>query len=133
MKKLITILCLLIAPVLLAEEKKEEQKITSEQLFVDALLLTENLAKILETAKDDESSKQAALKINAMVPRAQVISQKAKKLGMNNLSKEERASLTEKYRDRMMKATGKIIQLTNSLKGNKAVAAAMMAIKKAMQ
>ncbi|MCM8536585.1 MAG: hypothetical protein NE334_11670 [Lentisphaeraceae bacterium] len=133
MKKLITILCLLLTPVILAEEKKEEQKITSEQLFVDALLLTENLAKILETAKDKESSKQAALKINAMVPRAQVISQKAKKFGMNNLSKEERKTLTEKYRDRMMKATGKIIQLTNSLKGNKPVASAMMAIKQAMQ
>lgn len=133
MKKLIAILCLLVTPVLFAEDKKQEQKITSEQLFVDALLLTENLAKILETAKDEESSNQAALKINAMVPRAKVISQKAKKLGMNNLSKEERKTLTEKYKDRMMKATGKIIQLTTQLKGNKTVATAMMAIKQAMQ
>lgn len=103
-----------------------------ETFFVKALTLTEKLATILETAKSSKNAKAAALRLEQLVPQALEIKKKAQESGMNNLSKKERKRLTEKYKDRMIKASTKVMTLSRELSKSPEILQAIIKIQKAM-
>jgi hypothetical protein len=114
------------------EAKPAEALSNEEQLFVNALSLTENLAVILESVKDNDSAALAAKKIEKMIPTAAEIKQKAQAQGVNKMSKEERLKLMSKYGERMRKATSAIILMSKRLNTFPAIEAAIKKIKAAM-
>ena len=123
------ILLLLLIPTMLMAEKPVGDK---ETFFVKALTLTETLATILETAKSSKNAKAAALRLEQLVPQALEIKKKAQESGMNNLSKKERKRLTEKYKDRMIKASTKVMTLSRELSKSPEILQAIIKIQKAM-
>ena len=125
-KKVILTL-ILLAPFTFAEEK-----IDPKEAFLKALVLTEKLAEVLETAKSSKNYEAAATRIEQLVPVALDIKKKARESGMNNLRKEDEKKLVEKYKKRIFEASSKVIKLSMELKDNPVITKAITRIKKAM-
>ncbi|MCH2204277.1 MAG: hypothetical protein MK132_00175 [Lentisphaerales bacterium] len=119
----------MLVPALLLAEKPVNHK---EAFFVNALNLTEKLASILEAAKSSKNMQAAAVRIEQLVPKALEIKKKAQESGMNQLSKQERKRLTEKYKDRIVKASTKVMTLSRELSKSPEILQAIMKIQKAM-
>lgn len=126
-KKIILTLILLVS-FTFAEEKIDPK----EAFFLKALVLTEKLAEVLETAKSSKNYEAAATRIEQLVPVALDIKKKARESGMNNLRKEDEKKLVEKYKKRIFEASSKVIKLSMELKDNPVITKAIIKIKKAM-
>lgn len=128
MIKKIILTLILLASFTFAEEKIDPK----EAFFLKALVLTEKLAEVLETAKSSKNYEAAATRIEQLVPVALDIKKKARESGMNNLRKEDEKKLVEKYKKRIFEASSKVIKLSMELKDNSVITKAIIKIKKAM-
>jgi hypothetical protein len=103
-----------------------------EQVFIQALELSEELIKILRTATDDESSKEVIEKLNALAPKAQALKEKAQENGANLLDKDTKKRLTDKYAERIKKNMLALLGIKKQLQENKEVMAALNGVIGAM-
>ena len=110
----------------------EETIDVKEAFFMKAIVLTEKLAEVLESAKSSKNYDAAATQIQQLVPEALEIKQKARESGINNLSEEDQKRLNDKYKERILTASSKVIKLSAELKDEPAIMKAMVKIKKAM-